>query len=146
MSPIVRNAGTLYATKAGRNGVAYEGDVIDADVLADGELERLRSLGVFDEPEGRRDGPHDPSEEERSALVGDQVAPVVDDGADMDALTENEVDEWMGERPPVAEVMRVVGNDSARAQAALDSEKRVTDGQPRSTLVRELERIIAGGA
>lgn len=151
---VVRSAGAHFLVKAGdgvTGEVAYEGDIIDEAVLADGELERLRALHVFEEPQGRMLGPHDPTDEETErfeALVAPVRAggrpPTVEDADELDALSDDELVEWMARRPPIAAVVRAVEDDPERARRVLRAESAATEGHPRVGLTRDLGRLLSG--
>jgi hypothetical protein len=154
MSPIVRSAGAHFLVKTGhddapvRGEVAYQGDVVDEDRLADGELERLRTLGVFEEPPGPSQGPHSPTAEEAEQFSGitdpRAGAPRVEESEDVDELTDDELAEWMRTRPAVSTVVRVSGDDPSRARRLLAAEEQATEGNSRRSLVRDLSRLTGG--
>lgn len=82
---------------------------------------------------------------------GQEIDAFVTDGEDGDAPTDfavvdasdDELDEYLEENNPnVSETIALAGNDPESAQRLLESERRVTEGEPRQGVVDGLEKII----
>lgn len=117
------------------------------DDLADGELDRLKSLkAVGTAEEVARFGSAVQSSAPEPEPAAEEPAAELDlarlgeyDQAELNAL-------WASGAPKVSDVVAAVGDDKALAQKALDAENSLTSGDVRSTLVPQLEKVLNAGA
>jgi hypothetical protein len=141
------------------------GDKIEAPP---GEIARLRKGGALDPPNAqaageRALGPTDVVYAEPGApveatppslgrapagqvLLREDTAPaggVVP--VDTDLSDPVSVSEWISaEKPTAPEVVAAANGDPARAEAILEGERLATDGDPRVTVERDLQKVIDG--
>ncbi len=111
-----------YVRKDGTIGLLSRGSDRPKDAAA-GELERLDGLGAFPAPSA--------------------TAPATGPGTGDAPSTPDGVGAWMREtKPKVSEVLEMVGDDAALAEAALAAESEITGGEPRKSLAEKLTAIV----
>jgi hypothetical protein len=126
------------------------------DNLPPGELDRLKSIGAVapaDEVDAfvrRLANPAEAAAEDRAAadarleLVREPAAASAQ-GAALATMTDGQLVGWLrDDKPTVDEVAAAVGDDQVLARRVLAAEETVTGGEPRKTLVEQLDKV--GGA
>ncbi len=105
---------------------ASRGDTIDTADLLTEDLNRLEESGAF--------GGGEAAAEESGGTP--DVINVVD-------VSDDELDQYLVEAEPnVGDTVALAGDDPESAQRVLDSENRVSSGDPRAGVVKGLEKII----
>lgn len=110
-----------YTDDDGNRRDARRGDEVD---LSAGDVKRGEKIGAFGTPP-------------------DADASVAAASADFAARSDEDLEQWIrDEQPTVQEVVDATGGDPDLAERLLDAETAATGGEPRSTLVEALSKVI----
>lgn len=106
------------------------------DHLADGELDRLKKLGVVGKPGEEAKATSQQAPKGEPAKVALDLEKLADyDASELAGL-------WAKKPPTVAAVLEAVGTDGDLAEKALAAENTATKGDGRATLVPALQKVI----
>lgn len=111
-----------YRTKAGGVAEARLGADLDGKDMAEGQLDRLKALGAFDEQGAAAPAPEP---------VG------------VDEMDDEQLDAFVSDTS-IPKLVAAADGDPARAQRILDAEGRSRQGDEREGLVKELSKVIDG--
>jgi hypothetical protein len=101
----------------------------------------VEQIGLVALQQGERDGAFYTSEQLKNLEASGSEAPISEQS--INEMGEHELSEWITEnKPSVNDVLEKVGTDKDLANRMLAAENIATDGDPRSSLVAGLTKII----